>query len=219
MYQVLQTAGLTHGKGMQSYLCMIAVRLVEMRRVLKDTGSIYLHCDRTACHYLKLLMDAVFGVGQFRSEITWRRTNAKGLAFKGYPNNADFLLYYSKADGFKWERPFRQHDPAYVAKFYRHVEPDTARRYQLDNLVNPNHDRPNLTYEFLGVTRVWRWTKERMQSAYEQGLVVQKKPGGCLGLNGISMKCKGTQSILYGTMFGPYKPSPRNASGTQPKSP
>ena len=117
------------------------------------------------------------GQGNFRSEVTWRRTNAKGLAFKGYPNNADFLLYYSKADGFTWNRPFRPHDPAYVKKFYRHVEPETGRHYLLDNLANPNTDRPNLTYEFLGVTRVWRWTRKRMQEAYEQGLVVQQRPG------------------------------------------
>ena len=123
-------------------------------------------------------MDAVFGPGNFRSEVTWRRTNAKGLAFKGYPNNADFLLYYSKADGFTWNRPFRPHDPTYVKKFYRHVEPETGRRYLLDNLANPNPDRPNLTYEFLGVTRVWRWTRKRMQEAYEQGLVVQQRPEG-----------------------------------------
>ena len=85
MYQVLQAAGLTHGKGMQSYLCMMAVRLVEMRRVLTDTGSIYLHCDPTASHYLKLLMDSIYGQNNFRSEITWRRNLAKGLASKGYP--------------------------------------------------------------------------------------------------------------------------------------
>ena len=177
IYRTIEAAGLTHGKGMQSYLCMMAVRLLEMRRVLKDSGSIYLHCDPTASHYLKSLMDAVFGAAQFQNEITWRRTNAKGLAFKGYPNNADFLLYYSKGDDFNWNRPFRPHDPAYVDKFYRHVEPETGRRYQLADLVNPNQDRPNLTYEFLGVTRVWRWTKERMQEAYEQGLVVQQRPG------------------------------------------
>ena len=177
IYRTIEAAGLTHGKGMQSYLCMMAVRLLEMRRVLKDTGSVYLHCDPTASHYLKSLMDAVFGAEQFRSEVTWRRTNAKGLAFKGYPNNADFLLYYSKGDDFTWIRPFRPHDPAYVDKFYRQVEPETGRRYQLADLVNPNQDRPNLTYEFLGVTRVWRWTKERMQEAYEQGLVVQQRPG------------------------------------------
>ena len=76
MYKVIETAGLTHGKGMQSYLCMMAVRLLEMRRVLKDTGSIYLHCDPTASHYLKLLLDTVFGPANFRSEIIWRRSNA-----------------------------------------------------------------------------------------------------------------------------------------------
>ena len=177
IYKIIEAAGLSHSQGMQSYLCMMAIRLLEMRRVLKVTGSIYLHCDPTASHYLKALMDAVFGHGNFRSEITWRRTNAKGLAFKGYPNNADFLLYYSVADDFVWERPFRPHDPAYVNKFYRHIEPETGRRYRLDNLANPNSDRPNLTYEFLGVVRVWRWTRERMQAAYEKGLVVQRRPG------------------------------------------
>ena len=69
MYKVIETAGLTHGKGMQSYLCMMAVRLLEMRRVLRDTGSIYLHCDPTASHYLKLLMDSIFGSAQFQNEI------------------------------------------------------------------------------------------------------------------------------------------------------
>lgn len=156
MYKVIETAGLAHGKGMQSYLCMMAVRVLEMRRVLRDTGSIYLRCDPAAGHYLKLLMDSIFGAGNFRSEITWRRTSAKGLAFEGYPNNADILLYYAKTDVFAWHSPFRPYDQAYVDKFYRYVEPETGRRYRLDNLSNPNSDRPNLTYEFLGVTRVWR---------------------------------------------------------------
>ena len=71
---LLHTAKLTHGKGMQSYLTMMAVRLLEMRRVLKETGSIYLHCDPTASHYLKLLMDAVFGSANFRNEVVWSFT-------------------------------------------------------------------------------------------------------------------------------------------------
>ena len=154
LYAIVDAAGLSHGKGMKSYLIMMAVRLLEMRRLLKDTGSIYLHCDPTASHYLKMLMDAVFGRGNFRSEITWRRTNAKGLASKGYPNNADRLLYYSVSNDFTWNRPFQPHDPDYVKKFYRHLDPETNRRYRLDNLANPHKDRPNLTYEFLGVTRV-----------------------------------------------------------------
>ncbi len=177
VYQLLQAAGLTHGKGMQAYLCMMAVRLLEMHRVLKETGSLYLHCDPTASHYLKGLMDAVFGASNFRSEITWRRTNAKGLSYRGYPNNADYLLYYSVSDDFTWHRSYRPYDQEYVQKFYRYVEPGTGRRYRLSDLTNPNRNRPNLTYEFLGVTRVWRWTQERMQRAYEQGRVVQSRPG------------------------------------------
>ena len=174
---LLHTASLTHGKGMQSYLTMMAVRLLEMRRVLKETGSIYLHCDPTSSHYLKLSMDSVFGRGNFRSDITWKRTNAKGLAFKGYPNNADILLYYSRSDQFSWNRSFQPHDQSYVDKFYKYVESETGRRYRLSDLTNPNKNRPNLTYEFLGVTRVWRWTRQRMQEAYDQGLVVQQRPG------------------------------------------
>ena len=76
IYRVLDTAGLSHGKSMQSYLCMMAVRLLELRHVLKVTGSIYLHCDPTASHYLKLLMDAVFGSGLFLNEMTWKRSRA-----------------------------------------------------------------------------------------------------------------------------------------------
>ena len=76
IYQLLSAAGLTHGKGMQAYLCMMAVRLLEMRRVLKDTGSIYLHCDDAAGHYLKLLMDSVFGASNYRNHLVWRRATA-----------------------------------------------------------------------------------------------------------------------------------------------
>ena len=76
MYKVLEAAGLAHGKSMQSYLCMMTVRLLEMRRVLKESGSIYLHCDPTASHYLKLLIDSIYNARTFRAEITWKRTSA-----------------------------------------------------------------------------------------------------------------------------------------------
>ena len=166
MYQVLQAAGLTHGKGMQSYLCMMGVRLLEMRRVLKDTGSIYLHCDPTASHYLKLLMNAVFGDERFGNEIVWARTQSKSLMKRRLPSNHDALF-----------QPYDENAlDAKTAAKYSHRDPD-GRIYRLDNLINPNQDRPNLTYEFLGITRVWRWTKERMQAAYDEGLVVQTRPG------------------------------------------
>ncbi len=182
LYKVIEAAALTHGKGMQSYLCMMAVRLVELHRVLKDTGSICLHCDPTASHYLKLLMDAVFGAPRFRNEIVWQRTMAKGLASVRFPSNHDVLLYYGKTLDTQWnpEATFLPYDPSNLdektASKYRHQDPD-GRIYRLDNLINPNKDRPNLTYEFLGVTRVWRWTRERMQAAFDAGLVVQAQAG------------------------------------------
>jgi site-specific DNA-methyltransferase (adenine-specific) len=162
---------------MLAYLTMMCIRLIELKRVLKDTGSIYLHCDPTASHYLKILMDAIFGVENFRNEIIWRRTNAKGLAFKRLPSNHDVILNYSKSLEWIWNPQYTTYDTDYLDNFYKYIEPVTNRRYQLDNLTNPNKNRPNLTYEFLGVTRVWRWTKQRMQEAYEKGLIVQSKPG------------------------------------------
>ena len=167
---------------MMAYLVMMAPRLVELRRVLKPTGSIYLHCDPTASHYLKLLMDAVFGIDNFRNEIIWQRTPSKGLMTRRLPSNHDVLLSFQRTKEAMWnlDSTFEKYnertlDPKTDSK-YSHRDAD-GRRYQLDNLINPNNDRPNLTYEFLGVTRVWRWTRERMQSAYDQGLVVQTRPG------------------------------------------
>ncbi|MDD5712020.1 MAG: DNA methyltransferase [Smithellaceae bacterium] len=162
---------------MLAYLVMMAPRLVELRRVMKPTANIYLHCDPAASHYLKMLMDAVFGAEHFGNEIVWQRTNAKGLAFTRFARNHDIILRFTKSSKSSWNPSYTEHDPEYLAKFYRFTEPETGRRYRLDNLANPNKNRPNLTYEFLGVTRVWRWTKERMQKAYDDGLVIQNKPG------------------------------------------
>ncbi len=97
MYSVIGSAGLANGDSMKSYLIMMAVRLLEMRRILKDTGSVYLHCDPTASHYLKLLMDAVFGVREFRNEVSWcyRKWSVEA---KQFVRNHDTILFYSNAD-------------------------------------------------------------------------------------------------------------------------
>jgi site-specific DNA-methyltransferase (adenine-specific) len=160
-----------------AYLVMMTARLIELHRVLKPTGSLYLHCDPTASHYLKIVLDQIFGPANFRNEIVWKRTSAKGHAFTRFASNHDVILRYSKSEKWIWNPQYKEHNPDYVEKFYKYVEQETERRYRLDNLANPNKNRPHLTYEFLGVTRVWRWTKERMQKAYEAGLIVQNKPG------------------------------------------
>ncbi len=167
---------------MLAYLCMMAPRLVELRRVLKSTGSMYLHCDPTASHYLKLLMDAVFDARNFRNEIIWQRTQAKSLMTRRLPQNHDVILAYQKGDLATWNEeavyvPYDLEDlDEKTTTVYKHRDQD-GRLYQLDNLVNPNPNRPNLTYEFLGIKRVWRWTKKRMMGAYRYVLIVKTKPG------------------------------------------
>lgn len=160
---------------MMAYLAMMAVRLIELNRVLKGTGSLYLHCDPTASHYLKLLLDAIFGADRYRNEIIWRRSNPKSLGSVNFPTCTDTILRYTKSHHATFHQLYEQHDPDYVRTAYRYS--DEKGTYRLLPLLNPNDDRPNLTYEFLGVTRVWRWTKDRMLDAYNKGLVVQLKPG------------------------------------------
>jgi site-specific DNA-methyltransferase (adenine-specific) len=160
---------------MMAYLTMMAVRLVELRRVLKPSGTIYLHCDPTASHYLKIMMDAIFGTENYRNEIIWKRSNPKSHISVNFPACTDTIHRYAKTGKVTYHQPYEAHDPAYVESAYKYE--DANGTYRLLPLLNPNDDRPNLTYEFLGVTRVWRWTRERMQKAYRDGLVVQLKPG------------------------------------------
>jgi DNA modification methylase len=161
----------------KAYIDYMYPRVKELYRVLKKTGSFYYHCDWHADSYVRVMLDDIFGSNFFRTHIIWKRTNAKGLAFKSFANNHDSIFFYTKSDAYNFTVEYKPHDPKYISDFYKFVESGTGRRYRLADLTNPNKDRPNLTYEFLGITRVWRWTKERMQKAYEDGLVIQTKPG------------------------------------------
>lgn len=167
---------------MMAYLVMMAQRLSELRRVLKPTGNLFLHCDPTASHYLKIILDAIFQPDRFSNEIVWQRSTGKSLMTKRLPTNHDVILSYAAGPSRSWngEAMFEPYDeanlPPTVAAKYTHYD-ESGRRYRLDSLINPNPNRPNLKYEFLGVTRVWRWTRDRMEAAYEAGLVVQAAPG------------------------------------------
>jgi hypothetical protein len=114
---------------MMAYLAMMAPRLVELRRVMKPTASIYLHCDPTASHYLKMLMDSVFAPTNFRNEITWKRTHAHGSA-KRYGPIHDTLLFYSKGESYLWTGSKGQHDPEYIERHFKYADPQTGRRFQ-----------------------------------------------------------------------------------------
>lgn len=145
-----------------AYLVNMAPRLVEMHRVLKPTGSLYLHCDPTMSHYLKVLLDAIFGADKFRGEITWLRTTTHNDAKRWSPN-ADILLYYGKSLSVTWNPAYTAHTDAYVASKYRFDDGD-GRRYRLDNMTSPN-PRPNLTYEWKGhqpPPNGWRYSRDRM---------------------------------------------------------
>ena len=163
---------------MMAYLTNMTVRLEELRRVLKQTGSLFIHCDPTASHYLKVILDAIFGPGGFVNEIVWQRATPKGLAFTKFPSNHDVILYFRRGKTFTWNPQYLPHREEYVEKYYSLVDPNSGRRFQATSLLNPNKNRPNLRYEFHGHTRVWRWTKERMLEAERNGLIYLPANGG-----------------------------------------
>jgi len=156
---------------------MMTARLIELHRVLKDTGSLYLHCDPTASHYLKIVLDMVFGKENFRNEIVWRRSHPKGHAFTRFATSHDVIFAFSKSiNQAKWNPVYQEYNKENIEKQYSLID-ENGRRYQLTSLLNPNPDRPNLTYEFKNVTKVWRWTKKRMLEADREGRIIVPKGG------------------------------------------
>ena len=181
--EVLQAFRLFLGTNdMLAYLTMMAPRLIELRRVLKPTGSLYLHCDPTASHYLKLLLDAVFGLENFKNDITWKRTTTKSDYRQGatnWPRIHDVILVYrrdAKGEG-TFTQPFAPYTQKYVDAKYGNIDKG-GRAYMLDNLTAPGAgSRGHPKYEFLGVIRYWRYNKEKMKKLYAEGRVVQPSPG------------------------------------------
>ena len=166
---------------MMAYLVMMTPRLVELRRILKPTGSLYLHCDPTAGSYLRLLLDSVFGPRNFRSEIPWKRTSAHSDTKQGRRQHGrihENILFYTKGSRWTWNPLYTPYDQEYVDHFYRHVEEDTGRRYTLGDLTAPGGaTKGNPYYEFMGITRYWRYNEESMQELVDAGRIVQTSPG------------------------------------------
>lgn len=181
LYDLLNATRSMHGNSMMSYLIYMAIRVLEMHRILKTSGSLYLHCDPTASHYLKLVMDAIFGQRSFRSEIIWKRSSAHSDARQGRRQHGrihDVLMFYSKTDDWTWNHIHTDYDEKYVERMYRHVEKGTGRRYRLDNLTGPGGTaKGNPEYEVMGVLRPWRYSKAKMEELIQQGRVVQSAPG------------------------------------------
>ena len=170
---------------MMAYLTMMAQRMAELHRVLKPTGSIYLHCDPTASHYLKVLMDAVFGPRNYRNEITWQRTESHNTAGK-YGNVADILLFYAKSDASVWNGGFHKYSDSgegysqQQLSRYHHID-DDGRRYRLDDLTAPRPDSDSGKFEWRGTlpgpTRGWGYKLEQLEQWWAEGRIQVKRDG------------------------------------------
>ena len=175
-YSVIEAARQAHGKGMQSYLIFMAVRILEMHRVLKPTGSIYLHCDPTASHYLKLLMDGIFGRANFRNEIVWKRTSGHSDS-KTMGSVHDVILHCAKGPDASYNVQYGPYDEGYVKKRYKHADPD-GRRFMDDNLTAKGLQGGGYDYEYKGVNSLWRVPLERMEELDREDRLYFTRRGG-----------------------------------------
>ena len=156
---------------MMAYLVMMAARLVELHRVLKPTGSLYLHCDPTASHYLKIVLDAIFGIRNYRNEIVWQRTNVHSDS-KTWSNVSDTIFFYTRSDNFTWNSIYLPHSEKHVQSKYANID-ESGRRYTLDNMTSPN-PRPNMMYEWKGHASPpngWRYSRETMTRLDTEGRI------------------------------------------------
>jgi len=168
-----------------AYLTMMALRLIELHRVLKPAGTLYLHCDPTASHYLKMVLDALFDHDNFLNEIIWKRTTTKNDYKEGainWPRVHDVILTYCKDTTLAREakifhQPFEAYDEEYTEGFYRFTDAH-GRKYGSFDLTAPGHGmRGHPQYEFMGVTRYWRFSKAKMEELQKQGRILQEKAG------------------------------------------
>ncbi|MCC6685796.1 MAG: restriction endonuclease [Fimbriimonadaceae bacterium] len=168
------------GNSMMAYLTMMALRLVELHRVLKPTGSLYLHCDPTASHYIKLILDSLFGFRGYQNEITWQRTSAHNTTSRRFGAVADIIFFYTKGNDYTFLPPRSGHDPEYVKDFYRHTDTD-GRQYRLHQIERNEALglRQNLVYEYKGYTPSLGWMMERqkLESLDQEGKLYWSKTG------------------------------------------
>jgi len=168
--------------GVDHYIAWLKERVIEMHRVLKQTGTIFLHCDWHANAHIRVeILDKVFGYNNFRNEIIWKRADTvKGNFGQGRNTldpNSDTIFFYSKSDNYNFQLQFQPYSDEYLSTFYKFVEPETGRRYRLISMIGPGGAaKGNPQYEIFGVTKYWRYSKVKMQEFIEQGLVVQTKP-------------------------------------------
>lgn len=160
---------------MMAYLVMMTARLVELHRVLKPTGSLYLHCDPTASHYLKMVLDAIFGAEFFKNEIVWKRTTAHNDP-KRWGRIHDTILYYSKTDRFNWNEVFTPYTEEYIARF-KHADPD-GRLWADDNLTAKGLSGGGYEYDYKNIRSLWRVPLATMERLDREGRLHFTKNSG-----------------------------------------
>ena len=158
-----------------AYVVMMTPRLVELHRVMAPTASIYLHCDPTAGHLLRILMDSIFGPANFRNAITWKRTSAHSDA-KRFGRNTDTIWFYTKSDEWMWNQQHADYDESYLKSHYRYEASD-GRRYRTDNLTAGGLTGGGYEYEWNGVERLWRLPRESMQRLHDDGRIRYTRNG------------------------------------------
>lgn len=166
---------------MMAYLAMMSVRLIEMHRVLKPAGSLYLHCDPTASHYLKIILDSIFGPARYSNEIIWKRSDAHNDSKQGskhFGRIHDSILFYKKGDQAPFNMQYTALPQSTVAKWYRHTEEGTGRRYNKADVTGPGGAaKGNPYYEWNGVSRYWRYSKATMERLQSEGRLVYSASG------------------------------------------
>ena len=173
-WSAITAAGFTNGESAQAYLTYMAIRLIEMRRILKPAGSIYLHCDSTMSHYLKLMMDAVFGHKNFRNEIIWLRRQERHNLARNFMGRAhDIIFWYAKTRSHHYNIQYLPHSEVYLASTYN--KRDEQGRYTTFPCTNETGG--NKPYEFRGITRAWRFEPSHMEELFQAGMLVQPRPG------------------------------------------
>src|SRR5688572_5666674 len=162
---------------MLAYLVMMALRLIELRRVLKPTGSIYLHCDPTASHYLKLIMDAAFGPEHFINEIVWLRSNAHNFKTRYWPRQQDVILMYSRGDTITLNPVYQPYGPEQLKRY----RPDETGRLYTGRDMTVSLVRRLRQFEWRGVKppphRSWGASMEQLEKWYAEGRILLKQDG------------------------------------------
>jgi DNA modification methylase len=159
-------------ESLAGYLSWMSPRLGEFKRILRNTGTIYIHCDWHASHYIKVLADSILGYSNFLNEIVWKRQSCHNDASQGsrhFGRVHDTILTYARSSNYVWNQQYEPYNDSYVKKAYRFTEQATGRRYALGDLTGPGGaSKGNPHYRFLGVERYWRFSRKRMSQLLGQ---------------------------------------------------